>query len=63
MKLRLPDDLLMNALTDQVEAQIFKMNPKETALVSWALARSKLPSDSPLTKKLVSSIYVYVNQI
>ena len=61
VKLRLPDDLLMNALTDQVEAKIFKMSPKETALVSWALARSKLPSDTPLTKKLIASIYVHVN--
>ena len=56
VKLRLPDDLLMNALTDQVEAKLFKMTPKETALVSWALARSKLPADTPLTKKLVSAI-------
>lgn len=63
VKLRLPDDLLMNALTDQVEAKIFQMNPKETALVSWALARSKLPPDAPLTKKLIAGIYVHVNQI
>jgi len=51
----------MNALTDQVEAKLFKMTPKETALVSWALARSKMPADSPLTKKLISAIYAQVN--
>lgn len=63
VKLRLPDDILMNALTDQVEAKLFEMNPKETALVAWALARSKLPSDSPLAKKIISAIYAFLQTI
>jgi hypothetical protein len=54
IKLRLPDDNLINALTDLAEAKIFEMNPKDLALVAWAIARSRIPDDSPIVKKIVS---------
>ncbi len=54
IKLRLPDDNLINVLTDLAEAKIFEMNPKDLALVAWALARLKIPSDSQIVKKMSS---------
>ena len=54
IKLRLPDDNLINVLTDLAEAKIFEMNPKDLALVAWAVARSRIPDDSQIVKKMTS---------
>jgi len=39
------------------------MNPKDVALICWALARTDYPSEGPLAKKLASYIYHIVKKI
>ena len=39
VKLRLPDDHLINALTDRIEDLLNELKPKDLAVCLWALAR------------------------
>jgi hypothetical protein len=63
VKLRFPEDALISALTEQAETQLFEMNPKDVALICWALARTDYPSNGPIAKKLASYIYHLVRKI
>lgn len=63
VKLRLPEDPLINSLVDRAEFLIFEMSPKDLALTVWALARLRLPSNSELTKKAASAIERYIKTV
>jgi hypothetical protein len=52
IRLRLPEDDLINRLADLLEEEMDKLSPKDVALIGWALARTKVPSDSSVYKKL-----------
>jgi hypothetical protein len=52
IRLRLPEDDLINRLADLLEEEMDMLSAKDVALVGWALARTKVPSDSSVYKKL-----------
>ena len=52
IRLRLPEDDLINRLTDYIEEEMTDISPKDLALVGWALARTKIPSETSVYKKL-----------
>ena len=51
VKLRLPEDALINGLINHISDKIMSdkdMNIKDLALLSWSLARIKIPRGSEL---------------
>lgn len=46
MRLRLPEDALLEALVSNLEQKMNQLTPKEVALVAWALARADVSCDS-----------------
>ena len=49
IKLRMPEDWLINNLVERVEQTLDQMTPKELALVLWSLARLNYPTQYPLS--------------
>jgi len=56
VKLRLPEDHLINALTERTEEQLHEMTPKDLAVSLWSLARLEYPASDQLKAILCSQI-------
>ena len=56
VKLRLPEDDLISALTSQCEDQVALMTPKDLATCLWALARLDYPASEEFKMKLVIKV-------
>ena len=52
VKLRLPEDFFINALTEQSQDLLHKMTPKDLAVTVWALARLDYPASDELKKRI-----------
>jgi hypothetical protein len=62
VRLRLPNDTLYNDLQFVLGEKGFmeKLSPKDTAQVAWALARTELPAQAPIFKKLRDQIMIWL---
>lgn len=63
IRLRLPEDNLISVLTDMIEIQIKELSPKDVAVVGWSLARTKIPHEAPLFRKLKNSMTWHIMQL
>ena len=65
VKLRLPNDTLYNDLQFILGEQGFleKLSPKDTAQVAWALARTEIPAQAPIFKKLRDQIIFWLSML
>ena len=63
VKLRLPDDDLINALTERSEILLDEMTPKELATTVWSLARLDYPTAPQLRERLTEAIKAVLTQI
>lgn len=52
VKLRLPEDYLINALTEQSVSKLDQMSPKDLAVTIWSLARLEYPASDELKQHL-----------
>ena len=56
VKLRLPEDFLITALTDRSEELLHEMTPKDLAVTIWSMARLDYPASEELKKRLSYAI-------
>lgn len=67
VKLRLPDDKLINELLDNITTQLCNkevsqnLSMKNLALLTWASARIKVPKSSPLSNLLLKKSIHSIN--
>lgn len=60
VKLRLPEDNLIDNLTKKCEEKVFDMSPKDIALLGWCIARLELSHEHPLYGKTFRMMERYV---
>ena len=63
VKLRLPEDFLITALTDRSEELLHEMTPKDLAVTIWSMARLDYPASEELKKRLSYAISSVIKQI
>lgn len=59
----MPEDNLISVLTDMIEFNIRELTAKDVALVAWALARTKIPRDAPLVRKVKNAMLFHIKQL
>lgn len=63
MKLRLPEDYLINGLTNRTEELLLDMTPKDLAVTVWSLARLDYPASDELKETIENAIEAVLNQL
>jgi hypothetical protein len=63
VKLRLPEDFLINALTEKSDQLIEEMTPKDLAVTTWSLARLDYPASEQFKQRLNHSIKAVLKKI
>ena len=63
VKLRLPEDHLISALTERTEQLLPEMNPKDLAVSIWSLARLEYPCSKELKDQLCYLILEVLREI
>lgn len=59
----MPEDNLIGVLTDMIEFNIRELTAKDVALVAWALARTKIPRDAPLVRKVKNAMLFHIRTL
>jgi hypothetical protein len=63
VKLRLPEDNLIENLTKRCEEKVFDMTPKDIALLGWCISRLDLSPKLPFFQKTFKMMENYVKML